>query len=331
MDQHPLLMSSLPWLFNSHMNSMQRGKKRLVEKYFIPVSCLYYCFHPVLLGGGLVTFIMPETRSSFLWTQSYVSCLRQQIICIRTSTRLQCSNIGIQLKARLSLRFKVVFFQGGSGQNHSGCTRNIQKEGECQMFSKEFVKHWDILTYLPHKTSPSRHPEQAAPEVVWLSSLITRLHLKRCDPDRSLSSFHALLTCTCKVNRRLQMTRCTIHTLLVFLPFHRLGTGRTCGPPGKEKKISVRMIKLTEGGEGLLLRLMGWMFLFSIIADRVSSLLIVTSDENPTWPRGEDAKLCGAYKCSITVWSYCWACELWELSYLRAAVCHYRHTGTAPN
>lgn len=52
MDLHPLLMPSLPCLFCSCRNSMQKGKKRLVQKCFIPVSCLYYCFHPALLGGG---------------------------------------------------------------------------------------------------------------------------------------------------------------------------------------------------------------------------------------------------------------------------------------
>lgn len=50
MDPHPLLMTSLPCLFCSC--SMQRGKKRLVQKYFMPVSCLRYCFHTVLHGGG---------------------------------------------------------------------------------------------------------------------------------------------------------------------------------------------------------------------------------------------------------------------------------------
>lgn len=89
--------------------------------------------------------------------------------------------------------------------------------------------------------------------------------LKHRNPDRSLSSFHALFTCTRKLNRHLQMTHCIIQTLLVFLPFHKPGTGETSNPPRWEKKkefvshcvtsfsllilfikLSIRMMKLTR-------------------------------------------------------------------------------------
>ena len=44
---------------------------------------------------------------------------------------------------------------------------------------------------------------------MWLSSLMC-LHLKHSDPDSSLSSLHALFTCSCKVNRHLRMTHVII-------------------------------------------------------------------------------------------------------------------------
>lgn len=97
MDPHPLLMPSLPCLFCSRMNSMQKGKRRLVQKCFIPVSYLYYCFHLALLGGGWLP----------LWCQRRVR-LPFEISRIRFA-RLQCSNIWIllhyvMLRSRMSFK-----------------------------------------------------------------------------------------------------------------------------------------------------------------------------------------------------------------------------------
>lgn len=64
MDPHPLLMASLPCLFCSRMNSMQRGKMRHVQKVLHPRILFVYLLPPSAPWRGLVGYLC-TARDSF--------------------------------------------------------------------------------------------------------------------------------------------------------------------------------------------------------------------------------------------------------------------------
>lgn len=184
---------------------------------------------------------------------------------------------------------------------------NVSRNKQCQSVTLSCVFTWNTAIL----TGPCHHFMHCSP-----------VHAKLIVPSRSPAA----------------------SSKLIFLPFHKPGTGWTSNPlEGKNTfhltlcyqfQFSINNIyqTLSEDDEINEKEIKGFSsdfwdgcFCFSIISDHVSSLLIITSCENSTWPR---AKMCWAYKCSVAVWSQCWACELWEILYLRAVVCRYRYTGT---
>lgn len=96
-------------------------------KVLYPSILFVLLLPPSAPGRGLVTFMMPETGSSSLWTQSYISCRWEQISRIRFA-RLQCSNIWIllhyvMLRSRMSFKRDLA----DCTQKNDIKERNVQK------------------------------------------------------------------------------------------------------------------------------------------------------------------------------------------------------------
>lgn len=96
-------------------------------KVLYPSILFVLLLPPSAPGRGLVTFMMPETGSSSLWTQSYISCRWEQISRIRFA-RLQCSNIWIllhyvMLRSRMSFKRDLA----NCTQKNDIKERNVQK------------------------------------------------------------------------------------------------------------------------------------------------------------------------------------------------------------